>query len=531
MDPISVSGKLNRLVRKAVKDERLTVDEKKEILKEIDKDGTVDNQEQALLNALDERKDFHIINKNLTRVATGQLIQPLNLDIETPTMEDVRSHAAFKLEPAQSGEAIEQLHEMIQTLDFAFMGSGDTYTPDTTKWIEAFQSSNDLNVTGEVDRDTLIQLEKASRRLPELSDLVLYDRAELKIGDTGQSIRDLNLLLNQIDYHFQTPETDVFSEDTQRFIAQIQEDHNLPPSGLVDGATHKVLMEMPVKTPTTIEVYNGSIGSEFTNVNSEMAPAFRMGQSGEEIAKLHILMEKVIDGFEATSDSFDPLTDSAVRQFQSDNGIPSTGVVNEETLGLMESATKLDYDQIYHPDSIPIDGFDFASEQERVKAIVTNQIITTHCDDPNIVETAFQIGEDLLVEAKKVDRRMASSSKCYTAVKRTIENSMGLDYKAYRGKVDGSYGSYARTADATYFQDYSDYFVEITGLTREDTQFLPAGAIMVYKPNKKSAAGHIGIQNGQGKDVSDKTRNQKNVHSTTTDFRIYFPVALPPQSE
>ncbi len=253
--------------------------------------------------------------------------------------------------------------------------------------------------------------------------------------------------------------------------------------------------------------------------DTENEPVFKLGMFGEAIKQLQILLNKLDVGTKFTpNNKFDQRTEDAVRMFQKNNKLPETGIVDKTTLKAMEEATKLDSNEVYIQGKVnPVTGVT-VTDTDRVKAMVATQLNDQGVD----LDKAFSIGEKLVSSQQRQDKKMASEHLCYTAVKNAFQGALDLPYERFPIKK-GNNGSWARTAGTNLLSKHPDVFKEIKGLQREDLKFLPAGAVVVYKPTAANKPGHIGVQNGQGKDISDKERIQANVH-VSANFEVFFPI-------
>jgi hypothetical protein len=271
--------------------------------------------------------------------------------------------------------------------------------------------------------------------------------------------------------------------------------------------------------------------SKLTSIESvrnsqEKGVGFHRGQSGPEIAKLNVLLANL--GFKITpgnEDKFTEETEIFVREFQMANnllqdimtGLPepqmNPGVIDGKTLITMERATKAENPYV----SIDAPENNIITEYDIVRKKVKEQLGQKGID----VNKAFEIGEKLTEGSVSVDRKMSSESLCYTAVKKTLENVLGLPYEYFgrvknpeNGKVEN--GAYAKTAGYSLLDKHPDMFVKLDNFTRNDVQYLPPGAIVVYRPvNSKGQdlsgeAGHIGVQSMQVKGLPVVKVNEEN---------------------
>ncbi|MGV3526392.1 MAG: peptidoglycan-binding domain-containing protein [Candidatus Sericytochromatia bacterium] len=281
------------------------------------------------------------------------------------------------------------------------------------------------------------------------------------------------------------------------------------------------------------------------------------GQKNATIQELNDLLNG-LDLLGSVNRIFSDRTENALKEFQSSNGLRPHGKLDAATLHKLIEAAKQDEEtfprleallpkkptaptpatrppQQTQPTPQPAENAPaaptpetpapvapaapktYANDFERVKDMVATQL----ADKGVNTDHAFEVGAKLTTQAKKWDRAMPSSSMCYTAVKRAIDDAMDIPYRRYDGKAYPN-GTFAKTA-GDYMLSKQPEFVKIEGLSRSDLDNLPSGAVIVYKP--RSGAGHIGVQDGTGKDVSDKTRTQANVHRNAP-FEVWFPIAV-----
>ncbi|MEZ0370848.1 MAG: peptidoglycan-binding protein [Candidatus Sericytochromatia bacterium] len=295
-----------------------------------------------------------------------------------------------------------------------------------------------------------------------------------------------------------------------------------------------------IKDNTQVSAQGTALGSvSFFDAPPPPPPALlKVGDSSATVTELNKLL-KDIGLLQASTHVYTTDTETAVKSFQKDNHLPVTGSVDALTLRKLIEATKEDETNYPKLETLlgntptgqgekpsgggepvtdqPVEPKQYATEYDRVKDLVATQL-SDKGSDP---EKAFAVGSSLKDAASKWDRKMPSSSLCYTAVKRAIDDALHVPYQVFGGKGHPN-GSWAKTA-GKYLLSQNPEFVKIEGLKRADLDNLPAGAVIVYKPAK--GPGHIGVQDGQGHDISDKTRTQANVYRSA-DFEVYYPVAV-----
>lgn len=162
------------------------------------------------------------------------------------------------MKPAESfiGQPIRSLQTMLRTLArlddrlLSVIPDG-VYTRQTADAVAAFQRSRGLNATGVADQTTWEEIVR-DYRLAEIE----YTKAEpiqitLNPGEVirrGDEHRYMNLIQSMLilisDLHPNLPAPDhtgVFDEDTERSILALQVFSGLPPTGVLDKRTWKVL--------------------------------------------------------------------------------------------------------------------------------------------------------------------------------------------------------------------------------------------------------------------------------------------------
>lgn len=287
---------------------------------------------------------------------------------------------------------------------------------------------------------------------------------------------------------------------------------------------------------------------------------FQRGQKGLELRKIINLL--INNDFSTKlapkSDSFTPAMENFIKEFQEENGLIDkngkplkegviAGVIDEKTLDvLIDSAKKEKPYELAQPEQIADSNNDGQLNSfDRVKNVVADQLREQGVD----TDKAFKIGDALVSDAAKVEKIRTTDNRCFATVKESVAKGLNLDHGTVRSKAvktitvnDGrknikvEAAAYARFANDAFFPNMKDKFVEIKGLSKADLKYLPAGAVIVYtpkhfyKPNKPGVieAGHIGVQNGKGRDLSDKDRDQSKTW-TSADMRVYFPINANPE--
>lgn len=150
--------------------------------------------------------------------------------------------------------------------------------------------------------------------------LMMYSvcAAEVKLGDSGAEVEEVQKYL--IAKNFLTGEADgIFGEETEAALKKFQSEHGL----LVDG----VCGEETLKLLKTSENVAGTKNY------------WQLGDSGDKVSELqNILIELGYLTGEADGD-FGEATESALKEFQSANGLTADGICGAETLARLENTS------------------------------------------------------------------------------------------------------------------------------------------------------------------------------------------------
>lgn len=128
-------------------------------------------------------------------------------------------------------------------------------------------------------------------------------------------------------------------------------------------------------------------------------------------------------------------------------------------------------------------------------------------------EDAFDVGQRILeatLEAANSYKEKPGERLCYRYVKQGLRTALGVSLT----------GGHAYQAAAQLAR--LDLFTEVSKKTSE-LPSLPAGSVVVWNRSKARPHGHISVADGQGKEVSDRVRDQLTGYGTTV--RVFVPAA------
>lgn len=270
------------------------------------------------------------------------------------------------------------------------------------------------------------------------------------------------------------------------------------------------------------------------------------GAKGDEIRKLRILINNLYaydpeyEPLDERNPNYDDKVRTAIADFQQKFGLigkegVKAGVLDGRTLRALEREVEgvIKEKDIYTP-FVPVtempgvpdnDPRRIATLEKIIDQLVAKGLTSTE------IEQAFHTSHDLAEFAQKailsVEKKYpkGSESFCYTGVKEALEGALYYRYQTFGGKG----GSWASTADTNIFQKRPDLFAELT-LSRDELDYLPPGAIVVYEPG---GIGHIGIKHynpkGQQMDLSDRIRLGRPY--ANAKYKVFLPLKPVPDGD
>ena len=212
-------------------------------------------------------------------------------------------------------DEIQRLENRLNALGYLTSDADQAFDAETRQAIQTFQQANGLEVTGEANEETLALLEGdgALSRQDYLRRFTQsYQEMEpLKKGDINNQVQLAQRRLIEYGY-FNGSADGVFGDATQMAVERFQMVNGLSITGVADGMT---LMRLMADVPITWQGYL-----------SEMSCA-----AGDVGLNVYVLQKKLSDMGDFEGDctgSFGDLTQKAVAQFQTDNGMEPTGVAD-----------------------------------------------------------------------------------------------------------------------------------------------------------------------------------------------------------
>ena len=239
------------------------------------------------------------------------------------------------LQYGDEGDDVLALQTRLKDLKYYTGNLSGRFKEGTRKAVETFQADFDLEQTGVADLRTLSILFSLTHR-------------PLRFGSSGDDVKQLQTQLTELGY-YKGKISGNFLEATQKAVEQLQKKNGLEVSGVADPDLQDMLLgnrvigknDTPDDTATPATNMNNYLVDDNENtvaVSDEPVPFSKKLKSGSK-GKLVKTMQKRLaeigyyDG--PISGNFQKNTVRAIKTVQTQNGLESTGVVDETTWNLI----------------------------------------------------------------------------------------------------------------------------------------------------------------------------------------------------
>lgn len=181
------------------------------------------------------------------------------------------------------------------------------------------------------------------RNAPIQDVLSSYPGTPLQIGSSGPSVSVIQTELNFISQNYPAipkvyPVDGIFGEKTANAVRVFQEVFNLTPDGIVGKATWYKLVYLYTGLKQLSEL--NSQGQRIFGISLSYPDAISLDDQGEKVTISQFILNIIRDfysnlPFIKVDGYFGPETQRAVEDFQNNNGLPVTGVINDQTWEVM----------------------------------------------------------------------------------------------------------------------------------------------------------------------------------------------------
>ena len=215
---------------------------------------------------------------------------------------------------------------------------------ETENAVKAFQREFSLVEDGIVGKATwyrILYIYNAVKKVSELisegiqyEDVELQFRENLKLGDTGEDVRSMKVILSLIGEYVETvrpvPINEVFDELTQAAVEDFQRTYGLEVDGIVDVITWDNMIDVYIGIIETISP------EQFEDVAPFPGVVLKIGSEGENVRKLQTYLDVLANAYPEiqpveVNGIYDEATRQSVISAQKFFGITPTGFVGPLT--------------------------------------------------------------------------------------------------------------------------------------------------------------------------------------------------------
>lgn len=264
------------------------------------------------------------------------------VDIEEPDSAEPETQPARNMKRGDSGDDVLFLQSRLKDLKYYSGELSGNYGDATREAVRAFQKDFDLGATGDADMQTQMILYTAEYR-------------PLRYGSSGDDVRELQTQLTALGYYKGQIKGN-FLEATQKAVERFQQNNSLRITGVADPDTQDVLFsgravgryDSAAPTPTPIpDMDTYLVDEDESGVVMPAEPVafskqLKNGARGDQVKLLQQRLNELgyLDASKV-SGSFLKYTTRAVKAIQLQNGLPSTGVVDEETWNVIFNTSRV----------------------------------------------------------------------------------------------------------------------------------------------------------------------------------------------
>lgn len=236
-----------------------------------------------------------------------------------------------RLREGERGEEVRWLQRKLETLGYTDdkgrkIGHNGVFNDATEDAVIKFQKAKGLPATGIADGPTLRALIHAEPEPKRTDPGTTAGRALadgiLREGERGPEVGALQTRLRELGYTDDagkpTPSTGTFGKSTREAVAQFQRENGIPETGIADDYTlAKMRLAQPRPAMNDGVLRPGESGQEVKELQTALKELGLLGKNGREL--------------EITG-RYDQDTATAVKTYQTQQGLPPTGIADTPTL-------------------------------------------------------------------------------------------------------------------------------------------------------------------------------------------------------
>ena len=267
----------------------------------------------------------------------GDDSDPMPLDVMDDSDLEIEeiSIPARVLKSGDQGDDVWMLQERLKELNYYNSKVNGKYDSKTAKAVTEFQQDFNLQQTGEADLATLSLVFSLNRR-------------PMRYGTTGDDVVELQTELTELGY-YKGKISGNYLEGTQKAVEDLQKKNDLNVTGIADSDLVDMILEGRVLSksdkPDDTSTPAPQLSNFLVDDNENGVPVpdepvafskkLKNGSSGKLVKQMQERLAELGYYEGPISGNFQKYTTRAVKSLQTQNGMESTGVVDEETWNLI----------------------------------------------------------------------------------------------------------------------------------------------------------------------------------------------------
>ena len=273
----------------------------------------------------------------------GDDSDPMPLDVMDDSDLEVEEQEmpAITLKRGDEGDDVLALQTRLTDLHYYHSTLSGKYGEKTEKAVKEFQSDFGLIQTGEADLTTLSLIFSLSQR-------------PMRFGSTGDDVKELQAELSDLGY-YKGQISGNYLEGTRKAVEDLQKKNGLAVNGIVDTELLHMIQEgrvlgksekeddtaTPAPNLSNFLVDENEDGVRVPDEPVAFTKKLKSGSSGKLVKQMQERLAELGYYEGPISGNFQKYTTRAIKSLQTQNGLESTGVVDEETWNLIFNNTHI----------------------------------------------------------------------------------------------------------------------------------------------------------------------------------------------
>ncbi len=261
--------------------------------------------------------------------------EPVDMMEDVELDEEEQIFQGRVLSFGDEGDDVLALQTRLTELKYYTGNLSGRFREGTRKAVEEFQADFDLDQTGVADLRTLSILFSLSHR-------------PLRYGSGGDDVKDLQRQLTELGY-YKGKINGNYLETTKKAVEELQKKNNLEVNGIADADLQDMILEgkilsksdkpddtnTPAPNLSNYLVDENEDGVRVAEEPVQFTKKLKSGSSGKLVKQMQERLTELGYYEGPVSGNFQKYTTRAVKKFQTQNGLESTGEVDETTWNLI----------------------------------------------------------------------------------------------------------------------------------------------------------------------------------------------------